>query len=403
MDLSRLYRLSAVPVFMMIVFLVVAAHECAHGLTCRHFNGEVHEIGFMLIFFQPALYCNVSDAWLFPEKSKRLWVGFAGPYFELFVWALAVLVWRATEVETWINYAALIIMATSSVKTLINLNPLIKLDGYYLLSDYLEIPNLRRRSFKYVGDLLGRLVGLPSRFAQGLSRRERWIYVVYGVLSTLGSLSILVYVLVTAGGYLVEGRQPTAVLVSMGLLVMKFRRRFRRLFGKASSSPDEFDDVDDFDTSDTNPARHVVKANDNAEIHETEPAGLAPVQPKSSKLARNQSRATPRRMAWVALGCVTFAILVFGHTEWKVTGPFNILPRENADVRAGVEGIIEKVYVDEGDEVREGDLIAKLFDHNLQAELQKVESDLASKQARLRMLQVGTRPEEIELARKQVE
>src|SRR5881397_1150853 len=156
-DLSRLYRFSSVPVVMTIAFVVVAAHECAHGLTCRHFNGEVHEIGFMLIFFQPAMYCNVSDVWLFPEKSKRLWVGFAGPYFELFVWALAVVVWRATEVETWINYAALLIMATSSVKTLINLNPLVKLDGYYLLSDYLEIPNLRRRSFKYVGDLFRRL------------------------------------------------------------------------------------------------------------------------------------------------------------------------------------------------------------------------------------------------------
>jgi len=78
-NVSRLYRLSAVPLLVTIVLVVGSAHEFAHGLTCKHFGGEVHEMGFMLIYFQPALYCNVSDAWLFPEKSKRLWVGFAGP------------------------------------------------------------------------------------------------------------------------------------------------------------------------------------------------------------------------------------------------------------------------------------------------------------------------------------
>ena len=103
----------------------------------------------MLIYLQPALYCNVSDAWLFPERSKRLWVGFAGPYFELFLWAVAVLIWRVTDPETWINYAALIVMTTSSIKTFINLNPLLKLDGYYLLSDAMEFPTLLQRAQDY--------------------------------------------------------------------------------------------------------------------------------------------------------------------------------------------------------------------------------------------------------------
>src|SRR5438045_9659583 len=96
-------------------------------------------MGCALIFLQPAFYCNVSDGWLFPGKSKRLWVGFAGPYFELFLWSLAVLIWRATEPDTWINFVTLSVMATSGLKTLLNFSPLIKLDGYYLLSDYLEI------------------------------------------------------------------------------------------------------------------------------------------------------------------------------------------------------------------------------------------------------------------------
>ncbi|PYJ93176.1 MAG: hypothetical protein DME23_26485, partial [Verrucomicrobia bacterium] len=134
-NVSRLFQYSAIPVILLVVFLVITMHEFAHGLTCKHFGGEVHELGFFLIYLQPALYCNVSDAWLFPEKSKRLWVGFAGPYFELFLWALATLAWRLTDAETGINYLALIVMTTSGVKTLLNFNPLIKLDGYYLLSD----------------------------------------------------------------------------------------------------------------------------------------------------------------------------------------------------------------------------------------------------------------------------
>src|SRR5207302_6745416 len=109
-NFSRAYTLANFPLILAVVFFVIGLHEFAHGLTCKHFGGEVHEIGFFLIYLQPALYCNVSDAWLFPEKSKRLWVGFAGPYLELFLWALATLAWRLTDAETGINYLALIVM-----------------------------------------------------------------------------------------------------------------------------------------------------------------------------------------------------------------------------------------------------------------------------------------------------
>ncbi|MBI4624610.1 MAG: hypothetical protein HY736_15505 [Verrucomicrobia bacterium] len=149
--LSRLYQPAYFPLILAVIFLVIGAHEFAPGLPCKHFGGEVHELGFLLIYFQPALYGNVSDAWLFPEKVKRPWVGFAGPYFELFLWALATLAWRLTDIETTVNFVAFAIMTSSGFKTLLNFKPLIKLDGYYLLSDWLEIPNLRKRAFATIG------------------------------------------------------------------------------------------------------------------------------------------------------------------------------------------------------------------------------------------------------------
>ena len=250
-DLPRLYHSSAVPALILILFVVIVAHEFGHGLTCTYFGGEVHEMGFAMIFLQPAFYCNVSDAWLFPEKSKRLWVGFAGPYFELFLWALAVFTWRITEPETWINFVALSVMATSGVKTLLNLNPIIKLDGYYLLSDYLELPNLRRRSFRQVGSFVERLFGFGSEDEERekLSPQERRIFWIYGTVALAGSFSLLAYIIVGAGSTLVEGRSPTAVLVTLMLLFMKFRRRFRRMFANPNAASGSFDDMD-FDTQD---------------------------------------------------------------------------------------------------------------------------------------------------------
>src|SRR5467141_61900 len=248
-ELPRLYfSWASIALVLALNFLVVGAHEFGHGLTCTRFGGEVHEMGCALVFLQPAFYCNVSDAWLFPEKSQRLWVGIAGPYFELFLWALAVLTWRLTEPDTWINFITLSVMATSGVKTLLNFNPLIKLDGYYLLSDYLEIPNLRRRSFRHVGTLVEKLFGLESlEDEEVLPRRERAIFSIYGTLALAGSFSILGFILLSAGGALVDGRSPTAVLVTLGLLGMKYRRRFRRMFGKPSDASDSFDD-EDFET-----------------------------------------------------------------------------------------------------------------------------------------------------------
>jgi len=378
-DLHQLYRLSAVPVFIALSFLTICTHECAHGLTCKYFGGEVHEIGFLLVYFQPALYCNVSDAWLFPERRKRLWVGFAGPYFELFVWAMAVLAWRLTETETWINYAALMVMTSSGVKTLLNFNPFIKLDGYYLLSDFLEIPNLRRKSFRYIGCLIERVLGGHPSGAKELSPRERKIFLAYGLVATVSSFLLICYVFLKAGGLLIDNGQPAAFLISIAFLGLKLRRRLRRIFGKVSDPSDPSDDGENLSTA-------------------THQKGQAAAQPKKKR----KSAFSKRRIVRTAVLAAAAGLLYLGlssHVQLQVSGPFNVLPIDNSDARVAVEGIIDKIYVDEGDKVKAGQLIARLSDKDLRAELDKTEAEIRATSAKLRMLQAGPTQFQIDVAK----
>lgn len=127
--------------------VVKVLHEFGHGLSCKKFGGECHEIGFMLLVFTPCLYCNVSDSWMLPNKWKRVWIGAAGIYVEMILASIAAFVWWFTEQGTTINDLCLNMMFLNVVSTiLVNGNPLLRFDGYYILMDAMEIPNLRQKS-----------------------------------------------------------------------------------------------------------------------------------------------------------------------------------------------------------------------------------------------------------------
>lgn len=131
--------------------VVKVIHEFGHGLSCKAFGGEVHEMGFLLLCLSPAMYCNVSDAWTLPNKWKRIIISGAGIYVELMIAALATFVWWNTPGQPFVNYMALSLMFVCSVNTVVfNGNPLMRFDGYYVLSDLLEIPNLREKANRYL-------------------------------------------------------------------------------------------------------------------------------------------------------------------------------------------------------------------------------------------------------------
>ena len=130
-----------------VVFVFVKTfHEFGHGLSCKHFGGEVHEMGGMLIMFTPYLYCNVSDSWLLPDKQKRILVTAAGIFVEMTLAIFAAWVWMFTAPGL-VHQISFNIIFTCSISTILfNANPLMKFDGYYMMSDALEVPNLKQKS-----------------------------------------------------------------------------------------------------------------------------------------------------------------------------------------------------------------------------------------------------------------
>ena len=131
--------------------IVKVIHEFGHGLSCKAFKGECHEMGVLLMCLSPALYCNVTDAWTMADKWKRIVISFAGIFVELVIASAATFVWWYTPHLPVVNYTALCIMVLCSVSTVFfNANPLMRFDGYYMLADWLEIPNLRDRAKKYL-------------------------------------------------------------------------------------------------------------------------------------------------------------------------------------------------------------------------------------------------------------
>lgn len=166
-------------------------HEFGHAYACKHFGGEVPEIGAFFIAGTPCAYCDCTSSWGFTKRMQRLVVVLAGVYVELFIAALAIFVW-ATSASVTTKLMAFDIVVVAGVATVLaNLNPLMRFDGYYILSDVMEIPNLRSTAQQRAVGLLKQIfVGvpqLPNRYGSGTNA----FLVIFGVLSALYKISIV--------------------------------------------------------------------------------------------------------------------------------------------------------------------------------------------------------------------
>ncbi|MBF0127368.1 MAG: HlyD family efflux transporter periplasmic adaptor subunit, partial [Magnetococcales bacterium] len=204
----------------LVVLGAIAVHEMGHGLTCKHFGGEVDDMGFLLLAFQPCLYANVNDAWLFENSRHKFYVALAGVWFELVLCAFAVFIWTVSDVDATLGRVSFILVTVATASSLfLNLNPLMKFDGYYILSDLLEIPNLRQNAIDWFSHSLKKnLLRLEVKPPFTPDRRERRIYFNYGLL-VVGYLTTMMSGLAFLGyGVIADAYGFWGVIFFLGLL-----------------------------------------------------------------------------------------------------------------------------------------------------------------------------------------
>lgn len=171
-SLSQIFQPQTLLGLAMVLSVTKILHELGHAIACKHFGGECHEIGPMLLVFTPALYCDTSDSWMLTSRWQRATVGAAGMGVECFLAAIATFVWWYSN-PGFVHHAAMNVMLVCSISTLLfNGNPLLRYDGYYILADLCDTPNLAARSREHFKRLAASwLLGIPPR--PGLTVSDR--------------------------------------------------------------------------------------------------------------------------------------------------------------------------------------------------------------------------------------
>jgi putative peptide zinc metalloprotease protein len=290
-------------------------HELGHGLTCRHFGGECHEIGVIFLVFSPTMYCDVSDSWMLKSKWKRIAIGAAGMWVESVISSVALFVWWFTRAGL-LHHLCLNVFFISTISTVVfNLNPLMRYDGYYMLSDLLEIPNLSEKARTLLRNAFARTcLGIETREDAFMPQRGREWLIAYAVASTtyrwmiLFGITLFLYTVLKP--YELQSIGVTLAWVSLAGIVISLVVDVTRII----------------------------------------------TAPRSKPLSRTRIAVTLLATAAVVLAALTIPLPL--HFE----APFLIEPHDVAHVYNAVPGTIVDVRVRPGDRVSRGDLLIRLAD-----------------------------------------
>jgi putative peptide zinc metalloprotease protein len=335
-EVSALFDWRNLPWLLLAIGGVKVLHELGHAFACKHFGGEVNEMGIMLLVFAPCLYCDVSDAWRLPSKWRRIAISAAGIVVELTLAAAATIVWWYS-VPGVVQLLALNVMVICTVNTLaINGNPLLRYDGYYIFSDLVEVPNLWQRSreaLKYFWSEW--IMGQPAEDDALLPARQRPWLACYAVVSKLYLTMVCVFLVWGLANSLAPHHlQNVAYLVGLTMLG-------GTLIGPVTNAVEL--------------ARNPIRRG----------------QVKRGRLTI---------LAAVALAA-TVAVLAIP-VNYNVTAPMVLMPEDATRVYASVDGTLDEI-LPAGATVAQGDTIATLENSDAQLDLEKLEGE-----CRLRKLRV---------------
>jgi len=305
------------------VMVIKTLHEIGHSLICKHYGGEVHELGLLLIVFTPWMYTNVTDAWIFQKSRQRFIVTVAGLMTELWVASFAAILWWVTQPGVLNSLCHNLIIVCSVDNILRNANPLLRYDGYYALSDYLEIPNLRMRTFGYLKLMLKKyLLRLPISDKDPFietSTKRKLIYFIYGPLSFV----YLNFIILAIIGFIAK------MFFYLGLILagMMIYRSF-----------------------------------------------IMPIQKGVVFAFRNRGQMGYGRPFFIAVAFLPVAIVIFilfYQSPLRVTSVCSVEPMDHIVVRMEEGGYLEKLLCHQGDRVKKGQVLAILENKELMKEVEK--------------------------------
>ncbi|HEY2892956.1 MAG TPA: hemolysin D [Pirellulales bacterium] len=315
-------------------------HEFGHGLTCKHFGGECHEMGVMFLVLTPCLYCNVSDSWMLPNKWHRAGIGAAGMYVEIVIASICTYLWWFSE-PGMLHQLALSTMFVCSVSTVMfNANPLLRYDGYYILADLTEIPNLRQKASTILNRKLGAwCLGLEEPDDPFLPQRHQLFFAAYTVAAAIYRWLILFGIL----WFLYRLFQPYGLKVisqmlatiSIGSLVVMPLWKLGKFF-------------------------YV-------------PGRLDKVKRKNLNIT-------------LALLGMAAVFILFCPLPYHVTSTLELKPRDASRVHVLVGGILEEVNVKPGDEVKTGAKLGRLKNLDLALDVVEIEGKIAQQESAWRVL-----------------
>ncbi|HZP17118.1 MAG TPA: HlyD family efflux transporter periplasmic adaptor subunit [Terriglobales bacterium] len=313
---------------------MAAIHETAHGLVGKHFGATIEKMGFTLMYFAPSFFCDATQVWVKAGKWARIATSIAGIWLDLVVCFFATVVWWGTATGMAVHdWAYKVMMVTGIGVSVLNLNPLIKLDGYMIFCELVGEPSLKETSTAYLSEWVRRnIFRLPVEVAY-VPRRKRGFYIAYAVLSGLYSYSLLSFLMIITYHILRSFSPEWAFLPALAIGVWVFRSRIK----------------------------------------------LAVKFMKMLYLDKKEAvRAwfTPVRAAIVAAG---LALLVF-LPIWPdfVQGPFVLMASQRMLVHTTVPGTVWKVLAREGQQVAQGAPLAQLRNLDLQSQASRAQAELSA-------------------------
>jgi putative peptide zinc metalloprotease protein len=334
--------------------LVKVLHEFGHGLSCKRYGGECHEMGVMMLVFTPCLYCNVSDSWMLPNKWHRVFIGAAGMYVELALASVATYMWWFSEPGMF-NFLCLSVMFICSVSTVVfNGNPLLRFDGYYILMDILEIPNLRQKATEILKRWFQKnCLGLELQENPFLPQRSKGWFALYTVASVIYRWVVVYSIMI----FLIKVLEPYG-LQALGRIVA-----FTGLVGMV-----------------VKPAWDIIK--------------FFRIPGKASKMKRKNMTIS------LAVASLILALIVWLPLPYHVRCAAEIQPQDSQQVFAMVPGRLVQFYKRPGDTVQAGDVIAQLDNVEERIQLAQYHGELNEAKVKLDVLKDRPRLED---ARSQLE